>query len=104
MLGGVVHRAVHTMSSRRPSFAAYSFVFKIVLSLVLCSRGVLAGTESAGQSDSAQTNRTRDLTVERIYGEPSLSGIPTTGIEWSPDSKSISYLDRITHGNSAGTK
>src|ERR1700724_1828912 len=92
------------MSSRRHSFAAYSFVFKIALSLLLCSRGVRAGTESAGQSESAQTNRTRDLTVERIYGEPSLSGIPTTGIEWSPDSKSISYLVRNTQGSNAGTE
>ena len=99
-----MHCAVHIMSRRRRSFAAYSFVFKIALSLVLCSRGVCAGTESAGQSESAQTNRTGDLTVERIYGEPSLSGSPTAGIEWCPDSKCISYLVSRTQGSNARTE
>ena len=99
-----MHRAIHTMNSRRHSFAAYSCVFKIALSLVLCCRGVLAETESSGQSESAQTNQTRDLTVERIYGEQSLSGSPTAGIEWCPDSKCISYLVNRTQGSNAGTE
>ena len=34
----------------------------------------------------------RSLTVQRIYSSPSLSGTLTRGIEWSPDSKRISYL------------
>ena len=34
------------------------------------------------------------LTVERIYGAPSLSGSLTEGIEWEPDGRRISYLDR----------
>lgn len=34
------------------------------------------------------------LTVERIYDAPSLSGSLTEGIEWAPDGKRISYLDR----------
>jgi dipeptidyl-peptidase 4 len=36
----------------------------------------------------------KSLTVERIYGAPSLSGALVPGIEWSPDSKRISYLER----------
>ncbi len=35
----------------------------------------------------------KELTVERIYSAPSLSGSLTPGIEWSPDGKRISYLD-----------
>ena len=40
----------------------------------------------------AQGATPRDLTVQRIYSSPSLSGALTRGIEWSPDSKRISYL------------
>jgi dipeptidyl-peptidase 4 len=76
----------------------------VALLLVLCGGGVRAGTEGSARSTSAQTNRTRELTVERIYGEPSLSGSSTTGIEWSPDSKRISYLERNPQGNNAATE
>jgi dipeptidyl-peptidase-4 len=34
------------------------------------------------------------LTVERIYSAPSLSGYLARGVEWSPDAKRISFLDR----------
>jgi dipeptidyl-peptidase-4 len=34
----------------------------------------------------------KELTVERVYSAPSLSGSLTPGIEWSPDGKRISYL------------
>ncbi len=34
-----------------------------------------------------------NLTVQRIYSVPSLSGSQTPGIEWSPDSKQISYIE-----------
>ena len=33
----------------------------------------------------------KELTVERIYSAPSLSGHLTDGMEWTPDSRSISY-------------
>ena len=33
----------------------------------------------------------KQLTVERIYGEPSLGGQLTQGIEWAPDGKRFSY-------------
>ncbi len=39
------------------------------------------------------------LTVQRIYSSPSLSGTLTRGIEWSPDSKQLSYL-QSTNGSS----
>ena len=71
---------------------------------MLCGGYVRAGAKSSEQSDPAQANQTRELTVERIYGEPSLSGSPTTGIEWSPDSKRISYLARGPQGSNTGTE
>ncbi|MGH9816818.1 MAG: DPP IV N-terminal domain-containing protein, partial [Candidatus Acidiferrales bacterium] len=33
----------------------------------------------------------KELTVERIYGLPSLSGTPLRGVQWSPDGKLLSY-------------
>ena len=42
----------------------------------------------------AKPHPSRSLTVERIYSGPSLSGHLTQGIEWSPDGKRISYLQR----------
>ena len=42
----------------------------------------------------ARPRPSKSLTIERIYGAPSLSGRTTPGIEWSPDSKRISYLRR----------
>ena len=43
----------------------------------------------------------KELTVERIYSAPSLSGHLTEGIEWTPDSKRISYLARTGGGPEA---
>ncbi|MDE3170353.1 MAG: S9 family peptidase [Acidobacteriota bacterium] len=41
----------------------------------------------------------RDLTVERIYSAPSLSGDLVDGIEWQPDSRRISYFDSDGSGD-----
>ncbi len=46
----------------------------------------------------AQPKPSKSLTVERIYSAPSLSGYLTQGIEWSPDSKRISFLERRSAG------
>jgi dipeptidyl-peptidase 4 len=35
------------------------------------------------------------LTVERIYGQPSLNGRLTRGIAWSPDGKKLSFFDTV---------
>ena len=35
----------------------------------------------------------KQLTVERIYGRPSLSGSLYSGLAWTPDGKSVSYLE-----------
>ena len=48
-----------------------------------------------GTAASAQSAATKPLTVERIYSSPSLSGELTQGIEWAPDGKRISYLQKM---------
>jgi len=48
---------------------------------------------SRAQQNAATPNATAgELTVDRIYGQPSLSGHLTRGIQWSPDSKHLTYL------------
>jgi dipeptidyl-peptidase-4 len=43
----------------------------------------------------------KELTLERVFGAPSLFGRSTQGIEWAPDGKRFSYLDRRGYGPSA---
>src|ERR1700739_2389263 len=103
-MGGIVHLAFHATNRRRSSFGTRSCVLTAILLLVLCGGYVRVGAIVSEQSDPAQANQLRALTSERICGEPSLSGTPTTGIEWSPDSKRISYLVRGPQGSNAGTE
>src|ERR1700681_4719142 len=49
----------------------------------------------------AQQTAAKQLTVERIYGAPSLSGYLLDGIEWSPDGKRISYFQGDGRGGRA---
>jgi dipeptidyl-peptidase-4 len=44
------------------------------------------------------------LTVERLYTPPSLSGRLTQGIEWAPDGKRLSYLERRGSGKDAAVE
>jgi dipeptidyl-peptidase-4 len=46
----------------------------------------------------------KDLTVERIYGQPSLSGSQFRGIQWSPDGKTVSYEQVAGRGTEAVTE
>ncbi|MGH9747975.1 MAG: DPP IV N-terminal domain-containing protein [Candidatus Acidiferrales bacterium] len=62
--------------------------------------GFLASQATAQTATAAAKN----LTVERIYSAPSLSGHLTQGIEWAPDSKRISYLTRNGGGPDAAVE
>lgn len=46
----------------------------------------------------ARPKASKELTVERIYGAPSLSGYLAQGIEWAPDGKRVAYLERERSG------
>jgi dipeptidyl-peptidase 4 len=47
---------------------------------------------------AGQGKGSKSLTVGSIYGEPSLNGYLVQGLEWSPDAKRISFLERGTDG------
>jgi len=54
----------------------------------------LALSAALGIAAWGQNGTGKQLTVERIYSAPSLSGSLTPGIEWAPDGKRISYIER----------
>jgi len=60
-----------------------------------------AGTPSVLAQRAAQPG---ELTVERIYGQPSLSGRLTRGVAWTPDGKKISFLEAKGQGKEAKTE
>jgi dipeptidyl-peptidase-4 len=68
----------------------------LLLSLLLCGPcGVFA------QQKAATAAKPGELTVERIYSLPSLSGRLTRGIAWAPDNKRISYFETKGSGKEA---
>lgn len=70
--------------------AAHSFA--LVLLAVACAGGV---PSASGQQPlaSAPAAAAGELTVERIYSQPSLSGHTAPGLAWSPDGKQLSFFE-----------
>lgn len=62
----------------------------------LCTFALAFACSAAGQ-------QRRELTVERIWGQPSLSGSLKAEVEWSPDGKRLSYLETSGRGKDART-
>ena len=52
-------------------------------------------------SAAAQAPASKEITVDRLFRAPSLGGRLTQGIEWAPDGKRFSYLDRQGYGKDA---
>jgi dipeptidyl-peptidase 4 len=52
-------------------------------------------------SATAQASAGKEITVDRLFRAPSLGGRLTQGIEWAPDGKRFSYLDRQGYGKDA---
>lgn len=50
-----------------------------------------AATPAAAQSQET-TMPSKDLTIERLYASPSLSGPSPTGVKYSPDGKRVTFL------------
>src|SRR5215471_1696638 len=55
---------------------------------------IFLGTVGAASSGARQSaSASKSLTVERIYGQPSLNGQLTAGVAWSPDGKEVTFLE-----------
>src|SRR5260370_6981182 len=71
--------------------------FALVL-VLLSLPSVLAAQQPTPPSSGKQ------LTVERIYSQPSLNGRPTRGLTWTPDGKQVSYFEPKAAGREAKTE
>ncbi len=56
---------------------------------------------SFAQSAAKPAHRVGELTVDRIYSQPSLSGRLTRGIAWTADGKKLSFFEIIGSGKDA---
>jgi dipeptidyl-peptidase-4 len=54
-------------------------------------------------SHPAVAGPSKDLTVERIYAKPSLTGSAPRSIRWLPDSKGVTFLEKQGDGDEAET-
>src|SRR5690242_19246083 len=63
----------------------------LACALLLWLGPLRVGTAAAQQNGAGRGQS--QLTVERIYSAPSLSGRPLRDTTWSPDGKLLSYLD-----------
>jgi dipeptidyl-peptidase 4 len=75
---------------KRQFFSSRASRLAVAALLVAMTLGLPAAT--------AQPQPSKSLTVERIYSAPSLSGSLAQGIEWTPDARHISFLDRRASG------
>ncbi len=82
--------------NRRNSSVLVCALLPLMLAMALAVAAVPPGT-------LAHPQPSKSLTVERIYSAPSLSGYLLEGMEWSPDAKRISFLDRRATGLEIGT-
>jgi dipeptidyl-peptidase-4 len=82
--------------------AVVSFLFRVLFVVVLANHPITkAAEEGATPAPAPSTSRT--LTVDRIYGEPSLSGQLTSGLAWAPDGKRIGFFRNVTTGPAKDT-
>ncbi|HKV29344.1 MAG TPA: DPP IV N-terminal domain-containing protein, partial [Candidatus Acidoferrales bacterium] len=75
---------------------AASIPFAVSLVCAVACAALIAIPAARAQS-TARSGPT-DLTVERIYGEPSLSGETLQGVAWAPDGKHLSYFRPAREG------
>lgn len=74
-----------------------------VLPFFLVTAGLLliSVVSPVSLAQEATAAAAKELTVQRIYSQPSLSGHLTRGISWSPDNKQLSYFESKGSGKSA---
>jgi dipeptidyl-peptidase 4 len=74
----------------------------LLIALTICALGTQPF--ASAQQKSAPAPQPGELTVDRIYGQPGLSGRLTRGIAWSPDGKELTFLETKGSGKDAKTE
>lgn len=85
------HSTQEKQCARRGSPGRVARAMRVTLCIALA---VALGAITA----AARPGGSKMLTVERIYSAPSLNGYLTEGLEWTPDSKRVSYFGRDRSG------
>jgi len=88
-------------SSQKAGGSRWKFSGFALCTVVACALLALAGAPRIRTAAARQGNagtRQNQLTVERIYSPPSLSGRPRRETMWSPDGKLLTYLDENANG------
>jgi dipeptidyl-peptidase-4 len=89
---------------RRPVGSSV-LVYAIFLLVWASAPLVCEAQHTAAQAPaSTATSAYKPLTVDRIYSEPSLNGRLTRGIQWTPDSKQISFFESNATGKVGRTE
>jgi dipeptidyl-peptidase-4 len=73
------------------------------IAIIISLGWAFSATPSFAQA-TAPTQRGKQLTLERLFGPPYLGGNSTEGIEWSPDGKRLSYLERKGYAPEGATE
>src|SRR5216684_3712018 len=79
-------------------------VFVHAILLLVCAVPLLSAQAQQPAAPATAPVSHKSLTVDRIYGGPSLSGQLTRGIAWTPDSKQLSYFETKGAGKEAKTE
>src|SRR5690242_1817648 len=66
------------------------------IALLFCA-SVVPLRSLAQQPASAASSK--QLTIDRIYSEPGLNGHLTRGVQWTPDSRQISFFENKSVGS-----
>jgi dipeptidyl-peptidase-4 len=74
----------------------------ILIALTICA--FRTQPFALAQQKTAPAAQPGELTVDRIYGQPSLSGRLTGGIAWFPDGKKLTFLETKGTGKDARTE
>jgi dipeptidyl-peptidase 4 len=72
-----------------------------ILVWIVCVEPPVAAAQAPSPTAQAAP---KALTVDRIYGEPSLSGHPVAGLEWAPNGKQISFFKETPSERGGETK
>jgi dipeptidyl-peptidase 4 len=76
---------------------------KLALALLAMTFSAGARPLRAQQASSAAVAAPGELTVARIYSQPSLGGQLTRGLKWSPDGKLLTFFEQRGTGKDAQT-
>ena len=64
----------------------------LILSVIVALAALSAGPANHAQQSPTSASNPGELTIDRIFRAPSLSGHLNPGLTWMPDGKRLSYV------------